>query len=655
MPPTSRKNGPLTLLTMLAMLLAAMACLPSVSRGDSLKRLLVLNSYSPGYKWTNDEIRGIAEAVEEADNTVRIHCEFMDTKRVSDAEYFRLLYETYRYKFRNTRFDVIITTDNDALEFMLKYRDRLFPGTPVVFCGVNYFEPSQLHGARLFTGVNEAPDLKATLDLALKLQPKTRQIVVIGDTTTTGLLVHSALLQVLPAYRDRVNFVFLEDTDMPEILAKVRGLKADSLIFYIFFFRDKNGKVFDFDQSISMITRESPVPIYGTWDFNLGYGMVGGLLTSGYDQGKTAGTMAIRILRGEKVENIPIVMNSPNHYMFDYRQLRRFGIDLSALPPDSVVINRPARFYTVPPLVIWGTVAALAALVLIILLLLRTMAARKKAEDELRSLTEELEKRVEERTKELQEAYLGLQAETEERIRVMEELRQKDQLLIHQSRMAAVGEVLSNIAHHWRQPLNVLGLRVQEIGFSSKLGSFSKELLDTNIAKAMEILNGLSKTIDDFRTFSLQDKQLVTFKVNEVIEKTVSLIAENFREQGIVIETSSAGEPQIDGYPNEYAQALLNILMNSRDAFKERQISDARITLRSWTEDGRSEVLISDNAGGIEEGILDKIFDAYFTTKELGKGSGIGLFMSKKIIEKNMGGRLTARNTDGGVEFRITV
>jgi len=110
----------------------------------------------------------------------------------------------------------------------------------------------------------------------------------------------------------------------------------------------------------------------------------------------------------------------------------------------------------------------------------------------------------------------------------MEELRLKDQLLIHQSRMAAMGEMLGNVAHQWRQPLNVLGLTVQEIGVSYRLGTFSKELLDVNVAKAMQILNHLSKTIDDFRTFSMPDRQKVSFKVNEVIAKTVSLIGENW-------------------------------------------------------------------------------------------------------------------------------
>jgi two-component system sensor histidine kinase/response regulator len=372
-------------LVAMAVLLATMACMPSLSPGSSQRELLVLHSYHQGYKWTDDVSRGIAAAVRDGGKAVKVHYEYMDTKRLVDAGYLRLLSQSYRYKFRNSRFDAIIASDNDAFNFLLTYRDDLFPGTPVVFCGVNYFQPSQLHGARLFTGVNEVADIKATLDIALKLHPKTRQIAVINDTTTTGRIVHNEIMHLIPAYRERVKFVFLEDAAMPEILAAVRKLPADSLVFYSFFFRDKAGRLFDYDESISLIAQNCPVPIYGIWDFNLGYGIVGGMLTSGYYQGATAGAMALRILQGEKVENIPVVMESPNRYMFDYRQLERFRIDLAALPKGSILINRPMPLYSVHRAIFWGALVALAGLVAVIAFLLRNMAIRRRTEEVLRT------------------------------------------------------------------------------------------------------------------------------------------------------------------------------------------------------------------------------------------------------------------------------
>lgn len=257
--------------------------------------------------------------------------------------------------------------------------------------------------------------------------------------------------------------------------------------------------------------------------------------------------------------------------------------------------------------------------------------------------------------KKLRETYRQLEVETAERVRMMEELRVKDRMLMQQSRMAAMGEMLGNIAHQWRQPLNVLGLRIQQLGLSYEFGEFSKEFLDDNIGKVMEIVQHLSQTIDDFRNLSMPDKKKMLFRVDQVVTKTVALIEESFKEQRISIEVSTTGEPQINGYPNEFGQVLLNILINARDALQERQTCDARVTVRSWTEEGRSVVTIADNACGIDEEIMGKIFDPYFTTKDLGKGTGVGLFMSKTIIEKNMGGRITAYNAGDGAEFRIEV
>jgi signal transduction histidine kinase len=267
----------------------------------------------------------------------------------------------------------------------------------------------------------------------------------------------------------------------------------------------------------------------------------------------------------------------------------------------------------------------------------------------------ELEMRVQERTEELSQALQELRAETEERIHAVEELRNREKLLIQQSRLAAMGEMLGNISHQWRQPLNVLGLKLQELGLSYTHGRFSEQLLRGNIANAMEIIQHMSQTINVFQDYLKPNKEKVLFKVDEVITRTVSLIEDNFRDQNIRIEVISTGDPQIHGFPNEYGQVLLNLLMNARDTFQEHAVTEARITVRSWAEDGKAVTTITDNAGGIKEEIIDKIFDAYFTTKELGKGTGVGLFMSKNIIEVNMGGRLSARNVDDGAEFKIEV
>ena len=275
----------------------------------------------------------------------------------------------------------------------------------------------------------------------------------------------------------------------------------------------------------------------------------------------------------------------------------------------------------------------------------------KEAERLVITLNEELGKRV----LELEETYGRLEEETNERIRVLEELRLKDQLMIQQSRLAAMGEMLGNIAHQWRQPLNVLGLQVQELGMAYRTGRFSGEMLASGVAKSMKIIQHMSQTIDDFRDFLLQDKEKKPFAVDAAIRKAASIIEAGLQQNDIALEIESSGDPQIVGHANEFGQVILNILMNAKDAFGAAVKSGALIAIRSFTENGKAVVTVTDNAGGIDEAIIAKVFDAYFTTKELGKGTGVGLFMSNNIIEKSMGGRLTAHNVPGGAQFRIEV
>jgi signal transduction histidine kinase/PAS domain-containing protein len=254
-----------------------------------------------------------------------------------------------------------------------------------------------------------------------------------------------------------------------------------------------------------------------------------------------------------------------------------------------------------------------------------------------------------------QKAEQALHAETLARLEAVEQLRQKERMLLQQNRLAAMGEMINNIAHQWRQPLNVLGLMLQQMQLFYEMDSFGAEYLNTSVAKSMGLINHMSQTIDDFRGFFKPDKEKTAFAVHEVVARTLSLIEDGFKYQQIGIGLHASAQPEIFGFPNEYSQVLLNILMNARDALLERHPEAPLVTLTISREAGKAVVTISDNAGGIPEEILEKVFEPYFTTKGPDKGTGVGLFMSKIIIENNMGGSLTVRNSAEGAEFKVVV
>jgi PAS domain S-box-containing protein len=265
-------------------------------------------------------------------------------------------------------------------------------------------------------------------------------------------------------------------------------------------------------------------------------------------------------------------------------------------------------------------------------------------------------KKSEEALRESEQKYRQLSEALEQRVNeTVNELRQKDKLLTIQSRQTVMGEMLNNIAHQWRQPLNMLGLLAQELQMTQKMTGLSEEFVEANVKKTLEIIRRLSKTIDDFRYFFKSDAERVEFKVSEQIEKSVSLLEGSFKAHGIRTEVHRTGDPAICGYPGEFIQVLLNILINARDALVARQVDSPLISITLSSQGTRTVLCIADNAGGIPEEIQDKIFEPYFSTKGPRQGTGIGLFMCKTIIEKNMNGSLSVRNAGEGAEFRIEV
>ncbi len=250
------------------------------------------------------------------------------------------------YKYGNQTFDLIISSDDNAFNFLLEYREDLFPDTPIVFCGVYNREAPNLVDPSVFTGIVEwATEVKATLDQAFKFHPETKKVIIIADTNPTGIQSFKNIQRQIKGYKD-VEFIRFDDSmSMSEIKDNLSKLSEDTIVLYATFFRDSTGRYFSIPEGVSAVTSSSNRPVYTMRLQYLPYNVVGGKMMPGVLQGEVAAKIALRILNGEKVENIPVVEISPTQYMFNYEQLERFGIKLSDLPEDSIVINKPDSFY----------------------------------------------------------------------------------------------------------------------------------------------------------------------------------------------------------------------------------------------------------------------------------------------------------------------
>lgn len=244
---------------------------------------------------------------------------------------------------------------------------------------------------------------------------------------------------------------------------------------------------------------------------------------------------------------------------------------------------------------------------------------------------------------------------------------EKERLLIYQSRLAAMGEMIGAIAHQWRQPLNAVASIIQDLADAGTEGELDEAYMGRGVTAAMTQIRYMSKTIDDFRNFFRPEKERVSFELLPAVEEAVSMlgaqVAAHAIDASIVLGAATAGAKPIRvfGHENEMKQVFLNLISNSVDSIEEarkrepaRAADRGRITLQLARQGASVSIRVADNGAGVPPEILSRIFEPYFTTKEPGRGTGIGLYMSKIIVE-NVGGTLTARNVPGGAEFLIEV
>ncbi len=269
------------------------------------------------------------------------------------------------------------------------------------------------------------------------------------------------------------------------------------------------------------------------------------------------------------------------------------------------------------------------------------ISKQKNIEEELRSNQEVIEK-----------LNNSLEIKIKEEV---EKNRQKDHMMYQQSRLASMGEMIGNIAHQWRQPLNIMALVMQDIYISDQLGNLTSQKIENSYDKANNLLQYMSQTIDDFRNFFKHSDEQEEFGLKDAVDSVYGLVSTNLHYNNIECNIDVAQDSIVKGGLNEFKQVLINLLNNAQEAIQTNKKSHKQISISIFQEDSKAVIRVCDDGGGMKKEVIHKVFDPYFTTKNQTQGTGLGLYMSKQIIENSMCGSLTAKNVGKGAEFTIVL
>jgi PAS domain S-box-containing protein len=358
-------------------------------------RVLILNSYHPGYGWSDGELRGLLNTLRAQRPRLLSSIEYMDWRRFPSPEREALLFKALELKYGGHPFDLIITLDDPALLFAYELRKLTGVATPIVFGGINHYTPETIRGQERVTGVAESTDVAGTVDLALCLQPETREVVVIYDQNESALESRRAVEAVMPRYASRVKFRFLGNWSVDELFRAVGNLKPGSVALLLSATVDTKGRLIADDAGFALeLKQRCAVPLYmitqpmrplfgdSDWNKDVWFG-IGGSMLSSDRHGEAVGTLALRVLAGEPAGSIPVMTKSPTILAVDYSQMKRFDLPLSALPRGTEVFHQPVSFYRVYRTQIFVVVSVIGLLSATVLVLGINIVRRRSAESAL--------------------------------------------------------------------------------------------------------------------------------------------------------------------------------------------------------------------------------------------------------------------------------
>lgn len=344
------------------------------------KSVLLLNSYDQNMNWVKGITRGVLDTLSQTEPSISVRIENMDTKRISSSEYYEEYVNYLLAKYKDVSFSVILVSDNDAYDFLRKYHDKIFPNVPVVFCGVNNFQPQQIADLDYFTGVEEIVSFKETVHLISTYHPETTEIFVINDYLSAGRAWTETIKRDAQDLKGEIKIRFSDDVPIKQLQEEIKSLQKNAIVLLGVYYSDNLGYSTTYEAIGEELAKVSKVPVYCLAEFNMNQYVVGGIVVNGYSDGSTIASAALKIMGGVSPHTIPVNSTGSNRGIFNYPRLQQYGIDEQQLPPNSMVINRPFSLYERYHSQVWLIICFIGVLLLVIVFLVMNIAKRRLAE-----------------------------------------------------------------------------------------------------------------------------------------------------------------------------------------------------------------------------------------------------------------------------------
>jgi signal transduction histidine kinase len=515
-----------------------------------------------------------------------------------------------------TRPDLIMTVGGPAAVFARTYRQQLFPDTPLLFAAVDARFLRDAPLGENETAVAVVNDYPRLVEEILQLLPETRQVFMVAGSGLLSEFWHRELDEEFKRFQGRLTFVWSEELSLPEILRHCASLPRDSAIFYLTFGTDAQGGAYADERVLTELHATANVPLFGMQSVYFGSGVVGGTMMSIDNLARNTAEVAIRLLNGTPPRGVNVPPQRPGQPAFDWRELQRWGIPESRLPPGSVVRYRAPSLWSAYRGTVLTAVGGLAVQSLLIIALLYQRRARQRAERDSRR-------------------NLALAADA--------------------SRRETMSALTSSIGHELGQPLGAIMHNAQALQMMVTANGATSDTIGEILSDIQTQGVRATQIIDRHRTM-LKSRQLdkKPIDLRTVIDDTLALLAHDMTARQVSATVNqSSGPCVIDGDPVLLQQVLVNLLMNAMDAMAETPPDRRLVTISSDVRAADVDVSVRDTGPGVPAHILDTLFAPFVTTKS--RGLGIGLTIVRSIVGAH-GGTIVARNhPEGGATFTVTL